>query len=889
MERNIYRYIWRHSWAAQLHFIALAFIAFASNYFYLLLPKEIVDTLADKVAGEEINTSLDLPLIPSSLQNMSFEPALYFVLLCSIFMFFILLNQALKYIINVYRGIVGERTLRRLRYELYSHVLRFPPKTFKTMSSGEIIPMVTQEVEPLGGFVGEAFSLPAYQGALLASSIYFLFVQNWLMGLAAVALYPLQLYIIPRLQRRVNMMGKERVRRVRRLSDRLGESIQTISEVHNNDAAHWERARFSEQLDGIFEVRRRIYNLKFVIKFINNFINQLGPFAFYSLGGYLIWQGEMSIGVLAAGIAAQKDIASPWKELLRYYQTREDSRIKYEQVVGQFDPDGMMDAQLQDADLEGDLRFDSHMSLTGLSLERDDIRLVDNVSADFALDRHTALVGDMSSGRSELVNLMARTDKPTRGTITIDGKRLAQLPEANTGRQIAFVGRDTQFFAGTIEDHLLYGLRHRASVKDYEDLDSDQKRFLREAELSGNSPHRLDADWLDYDQAGAISHADILQQSIAMLEVVDLDQDVYDLGLRSAINPVNPGKIGDAVLEARARFHKWQESGQQSMTPLVEPFDWDTYNTNASVAENLLFGHYLGDDDAASLIRHPYMDWVLERVGIRDRMLTIGYDVAEIMLELFADSSVFGSELFERFSFISAETIDDLQEIMLRVDRDRLATVSGNDRRLLLGLPFNLVPTRHRLGLLNNYMRQHIIEARHIFAAQLPGELRDSISFFNPDSVTRGASVLDNIVFGKVAWGIANAREKVGDIIAQLVEELDLREALIANGLQYQTGLGASRLNSIQRQKLALARALMKRPSLLVLDDPLSGFDAATSKRLVKNICRASKGRAVIWGLPDPECSELFDDVTLMLSGQVVASGSYDEMSVEGGPLSRIV
>ena len=76
----------------------------------------------------------------------------------------ITLNGGIKYWLNVYSGVIGERTMRRLRHDLYQQVLRFPLPQFKTMSAGEIIPMIVAETEPIGGFIGESISLPAVPG-----------------------------------------------------------------------------------------------------------------------------------------------------------------------------------------------------------------------------------------------------------------------------------------------------------------------------------------------------------------------------------------------------------------------------------------------------------------------------------------------------------------------------------------------------------------------------------------------------------------------------------------------------------------------------------------------------------------------------------------------------
>ena len=276
----------------------------------------------------------------------------YLFALCGIFLALVLVNGAFKYVINVYKGIVGERMLRRLRYELYSRVLRFPLPQFRRVSSGEIVQMINAEVEPLGGFIGDAFALPAFQGGTLLTILAFMFVQDPILGLAAVALYPVQIVVIPRLQRQVNQLAKARVRQVRRMADRINETVAGVRDIRANDATQYERSRFSRELGVVFDIRFEIYKKKFFIKFINNFLAQLGPFFFFSIGGYLVIMGELTLGALVAVIGAQKELYAPWKELLTYYQLMMDVHIKYEQVVAQFDPPGLRPEELQSADPE---------------------------------------------------------------------------------------------------------------------------------------------------------------------------------------------------------------------------------------------------------------------------------------------------------------------------------------------------------------------------------------------------------------------------------------------------------------------------------------------------------------------------------------------------------
>ena len=81
------------------------------------------------------------------------------------------------------------------------------------------------------------------------------------------------------------------------------------------------------------QVRRRIFRLKFFIKALNNFLTALTPFLFYSLGGYFVIEGRITLGALVAVLAAHKDFSAPLKELFRYYQALEDTRIRYQEIT----------------------------------------------------------------------------------------------------------------------------------------------------------------------------------------------------------------------------------------------------------------------------------------------------------------------------------------------------------------------------------------------------------------------------------------------------------------------------------------------------------------------------------------------------------------------------
>src|SRR5947208_6552699 len=528
LEPSVYRFILKHSMKQQILLLLLTLSSFPFLYYSLDLPKTIVNRA---IGGKHF---------PEQLLGFEFDQVPYLMILCAAFLALVFINGAFKYYINTFKGQLGERMLRRFRYSLYQRLLCFPLGYFQKTSSARIIPMITVECEQLGGFIGDAFVLPLFQGGQLLTIVLFMFIQDPLLGAAAIALYPVQGYVIPKLQRITNQLAKRRVRTVRQVADRVQESAAGLVEIQANDTVKLQLTDFAHILGFIYDIRFEIYRRKFFTKFLNNFIGQLTPFFFYSLGGYLVIRGNLSFGALVAILAAYKDLASPWKELLDFYQIKENSRITYEQIVEQFQPSGMADARLLLEEPERIMPLTGELSVANLSLAEDDrSRVVDAVSFTVKLDEHVAVIGQSGSGKSELALLLARLVGASSGRITIGGADLAELPVAVIGRRIGYVGGMPYLFAGTLRDNLLLGLRHLPLRPPEYDEEAARRRArqLHEARRSGNIDFDLHADWIDYQSAGVADQAQLMQRIAEVPARLGFEEDVYRLCRRGRLDP----------------------------------------------------------------------------------------------------------------------------------------------------------------------------------------------------------------------------------------------------------------------------------------------------------------------------------------------------------------
>jgi ABC-type multidrug transport system fused ATPase/permease subunit len=876
---SIYGFVLRYSLREQVYLVVVTLLSFPFLYYSLDLPKVIVN---QAIGGKNF---------PRDVFGIEFGQIPYLVLLCGVFLLLVLINGWFKYHLNVRKGRVGERMLRRLRYELFHRLLRFPMRHFDRTATGEIIAMLTAELEPVGGFIGDAFALPIAQTGTLLTIFIFMFVQNPVLGGAAIALYPVQAYFIPKMQRRIRQLGRLRVRRMRTLSDRIGESIAAQVEIRTNAGAQHQLADIAHRLGEIYDIRFDIYNRKFLVKFLNNLINQLTPFFFFVIGGYFVIVGELSFGALVAVLAAYKELSSPWKELLDFYQNQQDVAIKYEQVVEQFhvanmlDPRLLLDEQEAIEPPQGEVEF-SNVSL----VDSDGLRLLDGVSASFRLGTHVALVGPSNGGKNLVPQLLARLHMPTAGQISLGGIDLASLSFAASGRLIGYVGPTTHLFSASIRDNLLLGLRHRpggAGDSDEEVRAAERERAIEEARRSGNCELDIAADWIDYAQAGVEDAAALELRLLEVVRTVGLDRDLYRFGLRSRLDPERHTDAAERLLEARRRFE--QRLTAEGLVTLVERFDPEHYNASASIAANVLFGTPIGPTFAnGALAENAYVRQVLDQAGLTEDLVRAGHRLAEMIVELFGELPP-GHALLEEFELVGGDELAELERIVARAERGGLDALPPADRTRLLGVALRLVAARDRLGLIDETMRQRIIAARHAFAEGLPEELRDAVEFFDPERYNAAAPVEENILFGTIISGESDSRERVHAAIGEVLDQLDLRDTVVTVGLEYPVGTGGSRLLPAQRQQVAIARAVLKRPVVLALDEATAVLDPAAETAIFDALRREFAERSIVAALSRPDAARGFDRVLVIDRGRIASEGEYRELTKPDGPLAPLL
>ena len=151
-------------------------------------------------------------------------------------------------------------------------------------------------------------------------------------------------------------------------------------------------------------------------------------------------------------------------------------------------------------------------------------------------------------------------------------------------------------------------------------------------------------------------------------------------------------------------------------------------------------------------------------------------------------------------------------------------------------------------------------------------ELRRLVSVSFEEPILFSASVAENVRMGSPGATDAEVWEALG-----IAQAADFVRALPA-GLDTEVGEQGLSLSGGQRQRLALARAVIGRPRILVLDDPLSAVDVDTEERVQRTLRTVLDASTTLIIAHRPSTTALADRVAVLDGGRIAALGPHDEL-----------
>ena len=846
MEKSIFTYIWKHSKREQIVLLLVTLLTFPILYVSLELPKRIIN---DAIGG----SSEGVVLLGFALNQIEF-----LMVLCAGFLIAVLANGLLKMRLNTMKGVLAERLLRRFRFQLLTRVLRFPKPYFRTTSQGELVAMVTSEAEPLGGIMGDMLSQPILQAGQMLTILVFLFAQSVWFGLAAIALIPLQAWLIPILQRQINLLNKSRIQAVRRLAADIGETAAGVSDIRTNGGLRYRMSLFSNRLGSLYDIRFEIYQKKFFMKFINNFINQLTPFFFYSVGGYLAITGHITVGALVAALAAFKDMSSPWKELLAYYNTTQDVALRWEAVIERFAPSSLVDDRLYEGTPEGDTSLKGDIEINDVTVRNEEGQVVlEDISLVIPEGARVGIKAESQTAALAFADLLTREVIPQRGEVIIAGRELNTIHQTTLANAIGYAHSNPHIMQGTLGENVLLPFKNKP-IEDLDDF-ADADDFRLKAEQSGNSVDPFNANWIDPAVAGLKTSDEIREWWFQLVEAMGIDDFMVRRALRSRIDESSYQKLADAIVRLRPEIaSRIEEAG---LSEVIHEFHPDKFNPVSPLGSNLLYALPTRTLTQESLSQDDNFVRILREQGIADELMQMSVTLIESLTATFGNDGI-DHPLFRQLN-MEEELYQRLGAIISKRRELGDEGLPPMDYALMLTVPFAF--SSEQMGpAFSEAFKERVLQIRKKSAGHMVQELSGLFQAIDPQQYIPVMTVMGNALFGRIS-GMAGAREKmIEDIVVEVLSENGLRRIAAESIYDLVTTSGGSNLPAVFRERLAFSRAGIKKPDILILANSLASHDSEERDLMRGRISRLMPNTTIIFiesKFNNPENYDLYVEI----------------------------
>jgi len=366
-----------------------------------------------------------------------------------------LANWGMSYAQTYTTGWVGERMLADLRELLFRHLQRLSLGFYERNRAGVIISRLTNDVEALDQLVTDGVTTLIQNTLMLAGTAVVLFLLDWRLALATLAVVPLMSVATAIFRIRSTRAYRAVRERLALVTATLAEDIAGMRVVQGftRERAHVKRFR---------EVNERYRESNYETVVLNglyfpfvDLLSSLATAVVLGYGGYLFFHGEVQIGTLLAFMLYVQNFFDPVQQLSQLYNTFLSAVAALDKITDVLDEEPeIIDRRGAKAlpRIRGDVRFE-HVHFAYASGPE----VLHGIDLDIGAGTTVALVGHTGAGKSTIAKLLARFYDPQDGRITVDGVDLRDAAQDSLRRQLGVVPQEGFLFAGSVRENIAFG------------------------------------------------------------------------------------------------------------------------------------------------------------------------------------------------------------------------------------------------------------------------------------------------------------------------------------------------------------------------------------------------------------------------------------------------
>jgi ATP-binding cassette subfamily B protein len=368
-----------------------------------------------------------------------------------------LMNGVIAYLMNW----TGQHVLRALRVQVFERLHQLSLSYYSTHEAGAVMSRITNDMETLTQAVNFVATNLVSGVVMLVWVAITMFTYNPAYALISWSVAPFMILATVWLSNQARKAFRKTRVEIGKVNANLEESISGVREVQAFGREDANIANFRES-----NAANRDANIK-AVSYTAALQPTLEALGYISIaivtitGGYFLLRGqslmgmEISLGLIVTFIGYVRGINQPISQISNLWTNLQSAIAGGERIFEILDtvPDiqDLPDAQPM-PEIQGKVVFDDVCAMY-----KPDEPVLENVSFTAEPGQMIAIVGPTGAGKTTLVNLIPRFYEARCGSITIDGRNVAEVTAASLRKQIGIVLQDTYLFSDTVMSNIRFG------------------------------------------------------------------------------------------------------------------------------------------------------------------------------------------------------------------------------------------------------------------------------------------------------------------------------------------------------------------------------------------------------------------------------------------------
>ncbi|HEY5330057.1 MAG TPA: ABC transporter ATP-binding protein [Acidobacteriaceae bacterium] len=350
---------------------------------------------------------------------------------------------------------VGQWVTHDLRSRLYAQVQRLSLTYHDQNQTGDLISRVTTDIDAVQTFVVSGMLTILVDIVTVFGMIGIMFHLSWRLTLIALVVVPPLFAIVYTYTRKVKKASRDVRKHESKLLSVVQEVLGSIRVVKAFAREEYEIQRLEGESLETVEASLKARALKARLVPIVTVVTGIGTCAVLYFGGRSAIEYGLTGGSIYLFITYIRSMYKPMQDISKAMDSYSKADVGYERIQEVL----CNENEMCDAPGARDLPpIKGQISIEHVDFwYNEDQPVLKDVNIEVEPGKTIALVGPTGSGKTTIVNLIARFYDPVHGVVKIDGYDVKQVTQESLRRQIGFVLQDTVLFTGTIWENIAYG------------------------------------------------------------------------------------------------------------------------------------------------------------------------------------------------------------------------------------------------------------------------------------------------------------------------------------------------------------------------------------------------------------------------------------------------